>query len=94
MITELAATGDILRDLREDSGRLTSLEKQSASTNGAVMRMEEMMMRLLTGLPPPSKTTRMEEIENEIETMRLTQDATRTEISERQFSGKSTSKNV
>ena len=39
------------------------------------MRMEEMMMRLLTGNALPVRTNKMEEIENNIETLRITQQA-------------------
>jgi hypothetical protein len=71
------------------------LEQQSASTNSAVMRMEEMMMRMLTGLPPPRRTTKMDEIEHEIETMRLTnQDNRRMEVSGTQIVQHKTKDNV
>jgi hypothetical protein len=71
MAKELNATGEIVRELREDSIRLTTIEAQSASTNSAVMRMEEMMMRMLTGGSSLHKGNKVDEIESEIATMRL-----------------------
>lgn len=95
MVTELATTGEVLRDLREDRGRLLTLEQQSLSTNGAVMRMEEMMMRVLTSHPPSGRTSRMDEIEREIETMRLTHnDTARKGMSERTLIRHNPSSNV
>jgi hypothetical protein len=65
-------TGEVIKELREDSRRLTALELQSSSTNSAVMRMEEMMMRMLMGGGMVPRRNKVEEIESEIATMRLT----------------------
>lgn len=75
--TNLKETGEVIKELREDSRRLTALELQSSSTNSAVMRMEEMMMRMLMGGGQSFKRTKVDEIEDEIATMRLTNQALR-----------------
>jgi hypothetical protein len=83
MSEELKETSEVLRELREDSRRLTALELQSSSTNSAVMRMEEMMMRMLMGGGQSVKRTKIDEIENEIATMKLTNQDLRHTVSDR-----------
>jgi hypothetical protein len=80
MAKELNETGEMVRELREDSIRLTTIEAQSASTNSAVMRMEEMMMRMLMGGSTASRGSKVDEIENEIATMRLSHRELRTAV--------------
>ena len=72
LLQEATSNKEILKELREDRGKINSLEKQVNNTNASVMRMERMMMMLVMN-NQQVRGGNTEGIENEIAMLRLTQ---------------------